>query len=109
MQSFHARAPSVERWSTSPSACSPLAPTFENVPIRAVVATAIGEHATASYLDPAVWRHGDNAVVCRLALAAEVLRERAGDGLRALGVTVIHDRALHAALAPAVLNLAEAA
>ena len=77
--------------------------------MRSAIAASIGEHAAASYLDPAAWHEGDQAIVCRLAIAAEALKQKAGHVIRSLGVTVIYDPDRHAALTSNVVLLAEVA
>jgi len=71
---------------------------FADSEIRAAACRAMGDPATASYLDPAAWRAVDRVVVCRLETAARALRERAGRVLQSMGVTVIVDPAEHGRL-----------
>lgn len=82
---------------------------FRNDYVRAAIAAHIGETAAASYLDPAAWRESDNTIVCRLSIAADTLRSRAGDLMSRVGITVVHDPAAHTTLTSNVIIFSEVA
>ena len=74
---------------------------FAEEAVRQVVAKALGEPATISYLDPAVWRSDDQTIVCRLGVAAKALRDRLGRDLDCMGIRIVHDPEGHQALSVA--------
>lgn len=67
-------------------------PQFSCPEVRALVVRCLGEDATRSYLDPAVWEAGPKVVLCQHGFAARHLAENAGSQLAALGVTVANAR-----------------
>lgn len=74
---------------------------FTEEAIRQFVVQALGEPATISYLDPAVWRPDDQAIVCRLGVAARALRDRIGRDLDRMGIRIVLDPESHQALSVA--------
>ena len=75
---------------------------FAEEAVRQVVARALGEPATVSYLDPAVWRPDDRTIICRLGIAAKALHDRIGRDLDRIGIRIVHDPESHQALSVAV-------
>lgn len=67
-------------------------PTFQGREVREAARKRLGEEGVQSWLDPSAWDPTARAIVCRLGFTANWLaRELRGD-LKALGVTVIHDK-----------------
>lgn len=78
---------------------------FADEAVRQIVVQALGEPATISYLDPALWRPNDQAIVCRLGVAAKALHDRIGRDLDRLGIRIVHEPESHHALGGAAPGL----
>lgn len=75
---------------------------FADEAVRQIVVQALGEPATISYLDPALWRTDDRTIICRLGVAAKALHDRIGRDLDRMGIRIVHDPESHQALSVAV-------
>jgi len=76
----------------------PVRAAFKDLSVRRAVASRLGEEGVRSWLDPHAWDGEGRVIVCRLEGAARKLATDCRRELKAMGVTVVFDKARHAAL-----------